>query len=321
MSDPLSLARLDLNLLVSLHALLTERSVTRAAERLHLSQPALSMALGRLRKHFDDQILTRRGNSYELTPLALRLVDHTAVALDAACLVFESQASWDPLESTREFLVYGSDYGFATMAQRVSRIAREKAPGVRFRFQLHDPGVVEDAGNRLRSVDAMMIPHGFLDELPFQDLWRDRWVVVAAADHPALGDRLTMEDMARLPWVLTYQSRSAFTSAGRQMQQLGVEPRAEVVVESFLALPHFVLGTDRLAMVQAGLISALRPDGLRVYEPPFDATPVLNALWWHPVHARDPEHEWMLQVFAEAAGELSVDRWCRGSGPGTLVVP
>ncbi|MDN8907652.1 LysR family transcriptional regulator, partial [Staphylococcus aureus] len=72
MADHPLLSRLDLNLLVALDALLTERSVTRAAERLHLSQPALSASLARLRNHFNDPILARRGNAYELTPLALR---------------------------------------------------------------------------------------------------------------------------------------------------------------------------------------------------------------------------------------------------------
>ncbi|MBN9183250.1 MAG: LysR family transcriptional regulator, partial [Microbacterium sp.] len=94
MTDLALLSRLDLNLLVSLDALLTERSVTRAADRLHLSQPALSASLARLRTHFGDPILARRGNSYELTPFALRLAEHTTVALEAARRVFESQASW-----------------------------------------------------------------------------------------------------------------------------------------------------------------------------------------------------------------------------------
>ena len=103
MADHPLLSRLDLNLLVALDALLTERSVTRAAERLHLSQPALSASLARLRNHFNDPILARRGNAYELTPLALRLTEHTTIALDAARRVFESQATWTPHESTREF--------------------------------------------------------------------------------------------------------------------------------------------------------------------------------------------------------------------------
>jgi LysR family nod box-dependent transcriptional activator len=160
-SDQPLLSRLDLNLLVALDALLTERSVTRAAERLHLSQPALSASLARLRTHFNDPILARRGNSYELTPLALRLTEHTTTALDAARRVFESQAIWTPHDSTREFSIYGSDYGFATIGKAVSQIAADEAPGVRFRFMLHNPSIVEEAATRLRSVDGMVIPHGY----------------------------------------------------------------------------------------------------------------------------------------------------------------
>ncbi len=308
MADQPLLSRLDLNLLVALDALLTERSVTRAAERLHLSQPALSASLARLRNHFNDPILARRGNAYELTPLALRLSEHTTIALDAARRVFESQATWTPLESTREFSVYGSDYGFATIGAAVSRVAARSAPGVRFRFMLHNTSIVDDAVNSLRSVDAMVIPHGYLTDIPYEDLWRDRWVVVADESNPLVADGLSMEMLSACPWVFTYRSRSAFTSAGRQLQMLGLEIRVDVVVESFLALGHFIVGTNRLGLVQAALAPEVaRLGGIRILEPPFDATPTTNALWWHPVHDRDPEHAWMRSVFLEAAREVKSD--------------
>lgn len=308
MTDNPSLSRLDLNLLVALDALLTERSVTRAAERLHLSQPALSASLSRLRTHFNDPILARRGNAYELTPLALRLSEHTTIALDSARRVFESQAIWTPTESTREFSIYGSDYGFATIGAAVSRVAARTAPGVRFRFMLHNASIVEDAANTLRSVDAMVIPHGYLNDFPYEDLWRDRWVVVADEANDLVSEGLSMETMAQCPWVFTYRSRSAFTSAGRQLQMLGLEPVVDVVVESFLALGHFIVGTNRLGLVQAALAPELvRLGGIRVLEPPFDATPANNALWWHPVHDRDPEHLWMRSVFLEAARDVKSD--------------
>ncbi len=305
MTDYPLLSRLDLNLLVALDALLTERSVTRAAERLHLSQPALSASLARLRTHFNDPILARRGNAYELTPLALRLSEHTTIALDAARRVFESQATWTPSESTREFSVYGSDYGFATIGAAVSRIAARTAPGVRFRFMLHNTPIVDDAANSLRSVDAMVIPHGYLTDLPYVDLWRDRWVVIADESNERVGGGLTMQMLSELPWVFTYRSRSAFTSASRQLQLLGVEPRVDVVVESFLALGRYVVGTERLGLVQAALAPQVAGlGGIRVLETPFDATPTANALWWHPVHDRDPEHAWMRTLFLEAAREV-----------------
>ena len=163
-SDQPLLSRLDLNLLVALDALLTEQSVTRAAERLHLSQPALSASLARLRTHFNDPILARRGNTYELTPLAFRLIEHTTTALEAARRVFESQATWNPRDSTREFSVYGSDYGFATIGTAVSKLAAERAPGVRFRFMLHNPSIVDEVSTRLRAgrrdADPPRLPHG-----------------------------------------------------------------------------------------------------------------------------------------------------------------
>ncbi|WP_432512132.1 LysR family transcriptional regulator [Kineococcus sp. SYSU DK001] len=301
MADHAQLARLDLNLLVALDALLTEKSVTRAAERLMLSQPALSASLGRLRNYFGDQILARRGNTYELTPFAVRLSEHTSTALEAARRVFESQANWSPDDSTREFSVYGSDYGFVTVGRVVSRLAAERAPGVRLRFMLHNPTIVEDAATRLRSVDAMVIPHGHLSELPFIDLWRDGWVAIVAEEHAPRDGALTMADIERRPWVLTYQSATAFTSAARQVQQLGVEPRVEVVVESFLSLAHFVAGTTRIGLVQESLVPAVSSvPGVSVAALPFDATPIVNAVWWHPVHARDPEHAWLRGLFKEA---------------------
>jgi DNA-binding transcriptional LysR family regulator len=305
-TDHATLSRLDLNLLVALDALLTERSVTRAAERLHLSQPALSASLSRLRTHFDDQILARRGNTYELTPFAIRLTEHTSTALEAARRVFESQASWSPAESTREFSIYGSDYGFVTVGTIVSQLAEERAPGVRFRFMLHNPGIVEDAATRLRSADGMVIPHGPVSELPHIDLWQDDWFAVVSDDNDDVGEALSMDNLAELPWVLTFQSRSAFTSAARQMQQLGVEPRIEVVLESFLSVGHFVSGTRRVGLVQSALAPhLLRIGGLRVVPLPFAASPLVSALWWHPSHSRDPEHEWMRGLFAEAGRRIA----------------
>lgn len=308
MSDKPSLARLDLNLLVPLDALLTERSVTRAAERLRLSQPALSAALARLRTHFNDPILARRGNTYELTPLAQRLTEYTSTALETARRVFESQSEWQADTSTREFTLYGSDYALSTVGAMVSRLASERAPGVRFRFMLHTPPIVEDAANRLRSVDGLLIPHGVLSDLPFDDLWTDRWVIVASATNARARAGLTMDDLATAHWVFTYQSMTAFTSATRQLQQLGLETTVDAVVESFIALPRYLVGTNRLGLVQAALVqSATAVGDVIAVEPPFDVTPLLNALWWHPSHRNDPEHTWMRALFREAGRLLETE--------------
>lgn len=314
MNERAPLSRLDLNLLVALDALLAERSVSRAAQRLHLSQPSLSAALARLRAHFGDALLERHGNSYELTPLATRLAENVSGTLESARRIFEIEPEWDPSDSTREFSIYMSDYGLATIAPVVSRLVRAQAPGIRMRFMLHNPAMIDDAAERLRSVDGIVLPHGFLTGLPHTDLWKDDWVVVAAADHPAARAGLTLEDLTTSGWVFSYQTRTAFTSASRQLQQLGMEVQVEVVVESFLALPQFVLGTDRLGMVQRGVGRLIEPlEGIVLLEPPFEVTPLSNALWWHPVHRSDPTHIWLRDVFTRASEILSAELGARRS--------
>ena len=193
MSDVPKLSRLDLNLLLALDALITERSVSRAAERLGLSQPALSASLRRIRIQFSDPILVRRGNSFDLTPLASRLAPHAAIALEGARRVFAIQAEWSPQHSTREFTFYGSDYALSTIGPMVARAAAAEAPDVRLRFQLHSPDIVDDARSRLRSADGIVLPHGFLNALPYQDLWHDTWTIVASADNGAVRQGLTVE--------------------------------------------------------------------------------------------------------------------------------
>ncbi|REE04235.1 LysR family transcriptional regulator [Citricoccus muralis] len=301
MPDERLLSRLDLNLLVALDALLTERNVTRAAARLQLSQPSLSASLGKLRRHFDDQLLARRGNTYELTPLAVRLAEHTTVALDATRRVFESQSRWDPTESEREFIIHCSDYSLATIAPRVTRIAHQQAPNVRMHFVPSSPETMDEVLLRLPSIDALVLPHGVVSELPHQDVIRDDWVAIASTGNERVADGLTMEVLSESPWVFTYRTRFAFTSVGRQLEQLGVNPWIDAVAESFVMLPLFVEHTERLAIIQRHLSPlAQRMGDVQVLELPFNAVPLLNALWWHPVHQPDPEHRWLREVFAAA---------------------
>lgn len=303
---PVNLANLDLNLLVALDHLLRERSVTRAAERMHLGQPALSATLARLRRHFDDELLTRVGNRYALTPLAVRLRPRTEAALASVERVFASEAAFDPATTQRTFRVLGSDYAMAVLGSRVGRILAERAPHARLRFELHNPVVIDEVTEQLRAVDAVLLPHGFLTDLPNLDLFTDSWMCLVATGNSRVGDEITMGDLAELPWVLTYHSPSAFTPAARQLQMLGIQPHVQVVVESFLAIPAFLVGTDRIALVQARLAPLLTSTGaVRALPCPYEAVRLVEAMWWHPMHDNDPAHAWLRTAFTEAAHQLS----------------
>ena len=167
------LANLDLNLLVSLDVLLQERSVTRAAARLGLSQPTLSTTLARLRRHFGDELLTRVGNRYELTPLAADLLPRTADAVSVVQKIFARQPEFEPAESDREFAVLASDYVITVFGQALAVALRERAPGIGLRLELIKGGFLGTAAETLRAVDGVVLPHGYLSCLPHVDLFTD----------------------------------------------------------------------------------------------------------------------------------------------------
>jgi DNA-binding transcriptional LysR family regulator len=302
----MNLANLDLNLLVSLDALLEQRSVTRAAQQLGLSQPALSASLARLRRHFGDELLSRVGNSYRLTPLAAQLKPRLRLALDGVERVFTAQPEFDPAESTREFSLLVSDYGCAVLGDTLAGLLAEEAPRARLRLVHNTPGAVDAAEQTLLGTDLLILPHGFIADLPHADLHRDRWVLVVSAGNAEVGEALTVEQLRTMPWVATYHGPTASTPAARQMRMLGIEPRVQVVTESFLTVPGLVAGSDRIALLQERLVRLLPLDvGIRALPTPFEAGPLVEAMWWHPVNDRDPEHEFFRGLVQRAAHQAT----------------
>ncbi|MGW8701308.1 LysR family transcriptional regulator [Streptomyces eurythermus] len=300
----MNLTRLDLNLVVALRALLEERNVTRAGQRVGLSQPAMSAALARLRRHFDDDLLARVGGHYELTALGQVLLDRTATAYDVLERLFSSQADFDPAAESREFRLVASDYAVAVFGTELARVVHEEAPGIRLRFAQAQPAVVDDTATLLSATDGLLMPHGVISGFPATDLYDDRWVFLVAEDHPDVGDRLTRQDLARLPWV-TYQ-RTYDAPAVRQLGMLGIEPRVEVSVDSFQLLPLLVTGTRRIALIQARLARLLTPiAAVRVVEPPYEAVPLREALWWHSVHTHDAAHIWLRETAMRVGSHLT----------------
>ncbi|MBD5787614.1 LysR family transcriptional regulator [Cellulosimicrobium terreum] len=300
-----NLANLDLNLLVSLDALLQHRSVTKAASQLGLSQPALSASLARLRRHFDDPLLSRRGNDYFLTPLALQLRERTRTVLAGVERVFAAEPVFDPMTSTREVTVVASDYSVAVLGAPVAALLAAEAPGMRLRFAANTPSIIDDAMHSLLGSDLILLPHGFITDIPHADLLEDRWVCVVAESNTDVGDELTEEQLRALPWVMTFHSPTASTPAARRLRMAGVEPRVEVVTEHFLTVPALVRGSGRLALLQERLAGALPADaGVREVGLPVDLGSLVEAMWWHPVNDHDPEHEYLRGIVQRAAAGL-----------------
>ncbi|KOV61229.1 LysR family transcriptional regulator [Streptomyces sp. NRRL WC-3618] len=291
---------LDLNLLVPLDAVLQERSVTRAAQRLGLSQPTVSAALARLRRHFGDELLTRVGNQYELTPLAERLASHAKRTLDSANRVFGTRPDFDPAIAEREFTLTVTDVQLATFGRILTALVHEAAPGVKLRFQHNSPHLVRGAQEHLRNLDGMVLPQGLLANVPGIDLYEDRWVCVMAHDTVTSAPP-TPEELATRPWILPYYLPSCGFSPLHGLHAHGIEPRVEVAIENFLTMPYLIAGTDRVGVVPESATRLFPSDsGTVVVELPFGGGRLLYSLWWHPLHERDPAHLWLRRTAVEA---------------------
>jgi len=296
-----ALGNLDLNLMRALDALLREGNVTRAAERLNLTQPTLSGSLSRLRKHFGDELLRRDGNQLELTPLGLRLRPLVGEALDAAERLFRAHVVFDPATSTRRFTVVASDYGTGVVGAWWSACLSSRAPHMRAAFRNWPFDSLFPLEVRARDVDGLIAPHGLPPEsMPHADVVTDRWVIVADRENKLISDQPTFGELIALPWV------SAFD--GPRQVPAGIDPRewssisasVQVVVDSLADLPLCVRNTNRVGIAQERLITALGTDvGLRILEPPFTVEPIRLAFWWHPAYDSDPEHVWFRSLLAD----------------------
>jgi len=294
--------KLDLNLLVALDAMLAERSISRAAQRMHMSQSAMSNALSRLRDYFKDELLVQVGRRMDLTPRAevlQEIVRDILVRIDAAVL---TSPVFDFSESEREFTLFVSDYTLQTIMPHVLALAKKHSPKVRFSLlpQVADPDRALDRGE----ADLLVIPEGYCSaehptEIIFQEtmscvVWREsRW-----AHDPLTADAYqAAEHIAVVPG----REKSAFDTTMLQTQ-FGIERKVEVASFSFSSAPFLVLQTDRIATVHSRLAhQAARLLPIEVLPMPI-AVPVMNQLMqWHKHRSYDPGILWLRQMIHESA--------------------
>lgn len=290
----------DLVALPVLQALLRERNVTRAGRAVGLTQSATSNALARLRRRFSDELLVRVGRVYELTPLAQSLVDRVDIAVDTLARVFE-----DPFEaatSTRAFTVALSDYSLHVLSANLVAIMRREAPSIRLHLEQLAPRAIKDFEELLRQSDGVVLPPDYIQGHPSMPLLEDSWVCVVGSEAD-VGDSVSVEDLARLPWVSPFGS-SLQSSAPpvRQLRSRGIDPRIEVSVDAFHAVPALVAGTDRVAFLPARMVDRLGPTAaLRVLPSPLARNDHLLSLFWDASETHDPGHSWFRRTLRRAA--------------------
>jgi LysR family nod box-dependent transcriptional activator len=298
------LAGVDLNLLVALDALLTEGSVTRAGERLSLSQPAMSGALGRLRRQLGDDLLVRAGQGMVPTSFALTLREPLAEILADVSRMLAARPRFDPATDERHFRVFANDYVTAVLVAPVVRELLELAPRVSLEtvssFRSLDEHLHDD---RLDLVIAAGTLPG-AERFPSADLFADHFVCVAGDRVTGLGERLTRAQLAALPY-LAYRQGGARSYADIELDRAGLTRRPVLTVESFVLVPALVRDTTMITMLQRRLCDALQVGpGVRIVRPPLRLAPLHERMYWHPRSGSDPAHRWLRERLTAAAARM-----------------
>ena len=298
----------DANLLLALHALIEERNLTHAGERMTMSQPAMSGALARLRKQFDDELLVRAGRGFELTPLAEELRPVVAEAVEAAEALLGNQRDFDAATSTKRFTVSMSEYAMTVLSEQLTKVFAAQAPGCTLAL---DPLDVrrDQVETQLMRRDLVVAPIGFEFPGRTQPIFTDELVCLVAADHPRLKDgALTLDDLMAMPHAV-----AEFAAAGDRRRPLEVEVEDKglggrnvlVQVTSLLTLPFAVAGTDMCAFVPSRLAHrCVEILDLVVAETPMDPVQITEAAHWHPRREKDPAGVWLRGLLYDVAIHL-----------------
>lgn len=300
------LANLDLNLLVPLQALLQERSVTRAAQRVGLSQPACSSALKRLRNHYQDPLLIRgRGGLSNLTALGESLIGPVEIATMHVVRVLRAHSAFDPQDLHREFLLALSDADQQTLAPFIIKRLQEEAPNVSVRFLTPRMSTSHEMNEQLRTVDARVLPTFMASALPSLLLFDERWVCVADRENDRVFPGMDVQTLASLPWVLAYHSPPWINFPLKELQVGGVGPRIVAHTEGFAMLPQLVANSDRVSFMPQRIAQIMAASSrLQVVNPPLTVDPFSMSLSWHPIHQQDLAHGWFRKTIQSAAESM-----------------
>lgn len=300
--------QLDLNLLVALDALLTERNITEAGRRVFLTQSAMSGALARLREHFADELLIQVGRKMMTTPLADSLADPVREILLKIDAAIKTRPEFDPSTSHRRFSIMMSDYVSTLLMPEVLRRAEALAPRVTFEVLSNDVGNPLEILDRA-DIDFLIMPDQFLQkEHPSQPLFDDSYSCLVWADNPLVGDTLTQQQYLELGHVFIQFRVRVPVIDEWFLIKLGLTRRGEVLVNNFNSLPHLVVGTRRIATLQrrlAELYARYLP--LRVLEPPFELPSLTEALQWHKDFGDDPGRMWLRGIMGSVAANMAKD--------------
>ncbi|MFA7666046.1 MAG: LysR family transcriptional regulator [Burkholderiaceae bacterium] len=305
MTRPINLRSVDLNLLVFFDALMSERHVTRAADRLAVSQPAMSNALSRLRLVFKDELFVRTARGMEPTPRALELGAHVHALLQQASKLMASDVQFDPAVSLRSFGVRMSDLvGVLILPPLMARLCAE-GPGLSLDTVHLSPEQTIEAleTDTLDLAVSMELRHA--SSIRSEELIDDRMVCVHRHGHPLGGGRLTLKGFLSHGHVRVSMSPTDIRFVDSVLAGKGLQRKVALNVSHWLLVPQVLAETDLLAVMSERAAGRIAGPGVVIRALPF-ATPGFSwQLYWHRRYEHSRAHRWLRSQFHAVARSLA----------------
>jgi DNA-binding transcriptional LysR family regulator len=294
-----NLRRLDLNLLVTLDVLLSEHNVTRAAERLHFSQPSVSVHLARLRDVFGDPLLLPGPRGMRPTARAEALREPLRQVLDALERVVSPASPFNPAEANQTWRVAAADYAESTILLPALAGLRSAAPGTRLAVLELDPPRIARQAEQGEIDLAFHTSDDAPSGLRRRALFTERYVLAGRAGHPRLKRRPTLAQFCALDHVIVSPDGGGFRGITDEvLAEAGLARRVVLSVPHFLFVMSVLASTDLVAMLPSRLVRDTSM--LRVVEPPVDIPGYEMAMLWHERSHRDPAHQWLREYIAHS---------------------
>lgn len=301
----------DLNLLIAFDVLLEECSVTRAAERLHLTPPAMSRALARIRELVDDPILVRSGRNLVPTPRALELRSSVKAAVEMAQQVFTPKQLDDPSQLERTFNIRTNDFSFGELSKKLVTELQQSAP--RCTLCVVPEGNMDDHALAEGRIDLYISrKRNFSPDTKQQTLFETSFVGIARTGHPIFASELSAASFASYKHISISRRGRSRGPLDRQLQKLGLTRHVSVISPSLLAALFYLPDSDLiLPTMPKHMVEMIDRLGLplKTFELPVEVDPVEITQVWHPRLDNDPAHQWFRRLVKKicSAGNTSID--------------
>lgn len=296
---------LDLNLLVALDVMLDERSITRSAERLHMTQSAVSGVLKRLRNYFDDELLVQVGRSMQPTPFALELQEPVREVMLKIRSSIVTKRDFDPITSKRHFRIISADFAISVLLSGVIRDIQAQAP--RLTFEILSPFHHTENTFSRGEIDFLLMPERYMvDDHHSTLLFTEHHVCVVCANNTEVGEKFSLEEYLAMGHVsVGFGSSRQLSIEDWFMKQYKAQRRIEVISSDFNTLPQWIMGTNRIATMHKRLAEYFAQYlPIRVLPTPVELPEMRENLQWHRAMDQDPLHRWVRERIQAAAGKL-----------------